>query len=636
MKKINYKLKLASLLFLMLAFNSLRSQCVANFSVAQGANGSVSLTNLSTGSATNTGYGWSTQNNFFSSQTNASYTFAANGIYSITLVMSTPNVCTVQATQTVAISNVTCAIQPNFAWFTGSNGVINFTNTSIGSTSATPFYWNFGNGNMGFTQFNQGTSSTYTANGSYTACLTATAGACVASTCIPINVTNASTCALVANGGLSSNTNGIYTFVNLSTGTNSNTTYFWNFGNGNTSTALNPTTTYSAQGIYTVCLTAVNSNTLCNSTQCFTIFANIVSCAIQANYTSSVSGNSVIFSSTSTNTVATTSYTWNFGNGTFGYTANPPAATYTANGTYTVCLTAYTTNTCQNTYCNVISITSNSTPCNLNANFSHTTTGNGGVNFISTTTGITGPVNYQWNFGNGFIANGSSVSHNYTSNGAYNVTLTVTSANNPTCFSTFVQSVNITNSSNGCVANSNFSVVPTATLQSWQAIPTSPWNVVAATWAWGDGNTSNGLYSSHQYAAAGMYNICLTVTVSCGATSTTCFNTNIYKTNNAIISINVVAPNSTPLGFTNQDLNANAFTVYPNPSNGAFNVNLEQLKQKSVNITVYNLIGEVMYSKQNIKNIDRETINLNEIGSGVYFIKISAENGEFTKKLIKE
>jgi PKD repeat protein len=63
---------------------------------------------------------------------------------------------------------------------------------------------------------------------------------------------------------------GLY-LVNNSTGTNGNTQYFWDFGDGTTSNAQYPKHHYANYGLYTVCLTIMDSNSNCYSTYCDTV-----------------------------------------------------------------------------------------------------------------------------------------------------------------------------------------------------------------------------------------------------------------------------------------------------------------------------------------------------------------------------
>ena len=68
----------------------------------------------------------------------------------------------------------------------------------------------------------------------------------------------------------SNNKFGLY-LVNTSSGTNTNTKYLWDFGDGTTSNVQYPTHQYTAFGLYTVCLTILDSNSNCYSTYCDSI-----------------------------------------------------------------------------------------------------------------------------------------------------------------------------------------------------------------------------------------------------------------------------------------------------------------------------------------------------------------------------
>jgi streptogramin lyase len=76
---------------------------------------------------------------------------------------------------------------------------------------------------------------------------------------------------------------------------------------------------------------------------------------------------------------------------------------------------------------------------------------------------------------------------------------------------------------------------------------------------------------------------------------------------------------------------AGGFTVYPNPSNGIFNI--EALTNAT--ITVFDMVGKQV-STQKVA-IGTATINLSSFTAGVYFAKITTEDNQTqTVKLIKQ
>lgn len=119
--------------------------------------------------------------------------------------------------------------------------------------------------------------------------------------------------------------------------------YVWSNGNQTSSNTVSPTistvyyvTGYDASGCFASATVSVVVIPLAN-----------------AQFTGSVSGATAYFTNQSTNAV---SYNWNFGDASPGSTAANPSHTYTANGTYTVTLTA--TGPCgSDTYTFVVTIT---------------------------------------------------------------------------------------------------------------------------------------------------------------------------------------------------------------------------------------------------------------------------------------
>lgn len=123
-------------------------------------------------------------------------------------------------------------------------------------------------------------------------------------------------------------TNNNVTFTNLSQNAQ---TYTWSFGDGSSSTLANPGHSYVSTGTYTVSLTASNP---CGS-QTITKTVTIGCQPITANFSSSVTGNTVQFTNTSQNS---SNNSWNFGDGS-GSALQNPSHTYSSPGTYTVILT---------------------------------------------------------------------------------------------------------------------------------------------------------------------------------------------------------------------------------------------------------------------------------------------------------
>ncbi|WP_134394673.1 T9SS-dependent M36 family metallopeptidase [Flavobacterium psychrophilum] len=81
--------------------------------------------------------------------------------------------------------------------------------------------------------------------------------------------------------------------------------------------------------------------------------------------------------------------------------------------------------------------------------------------------------------------------------------------------------------------------------------------------------------------------------------------------------------------FENKDM----IKIYPNPSNGLVNIKINQFTGK-VNLQVIDLNGRVVYSLKNTDFNIEKTINLNNLQSGMYIIKIDGDELNYTKKII--
>jgi PKD repeat protein len=133
-------------------------------------------------------------------------------------------------------------------------------------------------------------------------------------------------------------------------------------------------------------------------------------------------------------------------------------------------------------------------------------------------------VSYTWAMGDGRARAGQTVAHSYELAGTYNVTLVVTDKLGRS--SQIVKQVTV--------------AVATAPVASFVISPTDPvigtnvffnaaaakpapgFNIVAYEWDFGDGTRESGAQTaSHTYAAAGSYNVVLTITDSSGQKGTT-------------------------------------------------------------------------------------------------------------------
>jgi PKD repeat protein len=238
---------------------------VADFTYVNGATGLVNFTDASDNYPTQ--WNWNFGDGGTSTQQNPLHTFAVNGTYDVCLIATNAGGSSVQVCKQVTITNASTIPTADFNWAAATGGTINFTDQSTGGP--TQWAWTFGDGG---TSAQQNPSHTYTANGVYNVCLTASNNIGSTQYCENVTVTGVAT-APVAEFAWVNTSGGLVNFTDQST--NTPTQWSWTFGDGGTSTSQNPNHVYTANGNYNVCLTA--SNTGGSNQHCETVTVNGIS-----------------------------------------------------------------------------------------------------------------------------------------------------------------------------------------------------------------------------------------------------------------------------------------------------------------------------------------------------------------------
>lgn len=88
-----------------------------------------------------------------------------------------------------------------------------------------------------------------------------------------------------------------------------------------------------------------------------------------------------------------------------------------------------------------------------------------------------------------------------------------------------------------------------------------------------------------------------------------------------------------------KDKHNTSISVFPNPTNGNFSVNVKSENANSNNqLTIYNLVGKVIL-KKNLENTSgnfTDKVNLSAYPNGMYFIEVLIDGEKTTSKLIKK
>jgi surface protein len=84
-----------------------------------------------------------------------------------------------------------------------------------------------------------------------------------------------------------------------------------------------------------------------------------------------------------------------------------------------------------------------------------------------------------------------------------------------------------------------------------------------------------------------------------------------------------------------QDNNLIRLSIYPNPVSQVLNLQIPNINE-SINVEVYNLLGQNVMSEQVRLNNNQTQLNVAHLKSGVYLVRIDYNGKTFTKKFIKE
>ena len=283
-------------------------------------------------------------------------TYGANGTYLACLTITTSQGCTSTYCDTIDISCIgQQGCQAGFQYsFDSICPSVMFSDASTASAGVVGWSWDFGDGN---TSTSANPTHTYTANGGYIVCLTVyAADSCMSTYCdtLLINCIGQSGCQAAFQHTFDSICPSVM-FYDGSTAGAGVVEWYWDFGDGNTSNAANPTHTYTANGTYTACLTIVAADS-CVSTICNTVTINCIGqqgCQAAFQYTSDSICPTYMFFDGSSATAGVIGWSWDFGDGNTSTVANP-TNTFATNGTYVVCLTMYSADSCTNTYCETV------------------------------------------------------------------------------------------------------------------------------------------------------------------------------------------------------------------------------------------------------------------------------------------
>lgn len=444
----------------------------------------VSFSNNTTGAST---YAWAFGDGNTSTSSSPANKYAKAGTYKVVLTATSSASCATKDSIYVEAFPVPKA---SFTVAAACDGnASDFKNTSSISAGTMSNSWDFGDFNG--TSNNTSPSYTYASANTYTAQLIATSN----NGCMDTATANAVVNALPSPDFSFSNVclGNSMSFSNSSSGASS---YAWSFGDGNSSTSSAPSNTYSTDGQYTVTLEAKSSAGCTDDiSKTVTVYA-----LPTASFTAT---NECLGDDMTTTNLSSgaSSYAWTFGDGNSS-TSTAPTHNYATSGSYTVSLTATSSNSCTDNMSR--SVTIYSLPA---ASFSAAAVCEGtATSFTNSTSGTN---TYVWNFGDGTSSSLASPSKTYTAYGRYDVILTATSSNG--CVDADTNRVTINEQPVAA-----FTATTECSGDSTSFTNNSTGTIFSHAWNFGNGNTSNSANPKALYTSGGNYNVSLSVSTAQG------------------------------------------------------------------------------------------------------------------------
>lgn len=86
-------------------------------------------------------------------------------------------------------------------------------------------------------------------------------------------------------------------------------------------------------------------------------------------------------------------------------------------------------------------------------------------------------------------------------------------------------------------------------------------------------------------------------------------------------------------GIESTELSSN-LTIFPNPANNNFTVKLNEVIGNNVTINITNLLGQVVYTENNVAVIDSKIELTTNLEAGNYIVELSSDDQKFNKKLV--
>ena len=368
-------------------------------------------------------------------------------------------------------------------------------------------------------------------------------------------------------------------------------------------------------------------------TLCLTLaFASSYAQQCGADFYYTVNGLTVTFTDSSYSNTGTFTSDWDFGDGNTSTVTNP-THTFSASGSYYVCLEIGDNARCTSLRCDTIVVTAPG--CNAVFNYTIDSLDGGIVYFNNLSSPLAGAT-FDWNFGDGTPGLPASTStmqdptHTYTQSGTYHVALTMIDSIGDTC--TYSDSVVI-----DLTCRASFTILKdssaTFNVILWNTSTNESSHVYH--WDFGDGNTGSGRTPIHTYASFGSYEVCLTITDSLLRCDTTifCDTVGMDSLGNLKAGFGIEVRDPLLVSIQEQKDDFAAVNIFPNPANNKINLDLRGVNNP-LNIRIMDLSGRVILDQRNNPSGNIESFDISQFSKGVYFMLLDNGSTQKVEKFI--
>lgn len=474
-----------------------------------------------------------------------------------------------------------------------------FTDVSTVPGGSPVYAWKFGDGNTSTTA---SPSYTYGATGVYFASLTVTDAKNCSSTETKAITYSPKPTADFSIPALVCNENDVM-FTNTTTEVG-NTGYTWDFGNTQSAQTKDGSVKYTNAGTFTVSLTALSDFGCADvKTQSVTITEGPV-----ADFTTpgGCTGDQVMYTNTTSEpSGANTTYDWSFGEDGATSTSKDDSYTYNAVGDYEVILKASADNGCATE--KKITVTLGERPV---VDFTLPAKACVGEDVFITNSSVvsTGSLTNTWDLGNGNNSSANNPTASYTSANTYTVSLTAESGTG--CAATKTRDIVVND-----IPNSDFTFESAKTGDGRMVFtPMAPNGTGDYKWIYGDGSsgTTKGQHNFVYTSPVGLFKVTLIINND-GCTSTTTKD----------VLINTLGINS---------INGGKLQVYPNPTSGNINIDIENVS--GVNkLQIVDMLGKVVATQTTNSATTSYGFDLAAQSAGIYFVQVYTNSGVYSNKV---